>query len=218
MTSMAWLTLIGTLALGYLLGSLPWGLWIGKLARGLDVRQHGSGNLGATNVYRVLGPRWGILTLLLDVTKGAVAVWLAPALGLAGSFPGGREWCAIAAGAAAIAGHVWTFLASFRGGKGVATLAGVMLALAPLAFAGFVAVFVVTLVLTRYVSLGSVLGALALPVILALTTADGVRSPRFLLGVVLAVVVVVRHHENLRRLVRGEERRFAPRGGAGRTA
>jgi glycerol-3-phosphate acyltransferase PlsY len=187
------------------------------MARGIDIREHGSGNLGATNVYRVLGPRWGLPTLLLDMAKGALPVWLAPRLPPLAAFPGGPEWCAIAAGLAAIAGHVWTFLAGFRGGKGVATAAGVVLALAPLAFAGVVTIFVLTLALTRYVSLGSVLGALALPVIVAVTVPGGVGSPRFALAVVLAALVVVRHKENLRRLARGEERRFVLRGGGAAT-
>jgi glycerol-3-phosphate acyltransferase PlsY len=208
------LSTLSALALGYACGSLPWGLWVGKLARGVDIRQHGSGNLGATNVYRVLGPRWGIPVLLLDIAKGAVPAWLAPRLPFAAAFPGGAEWCAIGAGAAAIAGHVWTLLAGFKGGKGVATSVGVMLALAPLATAGFVAVFLVTLGLSGYVSLGSILGALALPVLVALTHAGGTRGPLFAISVALAALIILRHRENIRRLARGEERRFAVRGGS----
>ncbi len=213
MTAPALAAVLATVALGYAAGSLPWGLWVGRVARDLDIRQHGSGNLGATNVYRVLGPRWGIPTLLLDIGKGALPVWLAPRLPVTAGFPGGAEWCAIAAGGAAVAGHVWSFLAGFRGGKGVATAVGVLLALAPLAFAGFALVFLATLALTRYVSLGSVLGALLLPVWVALTVPGGARSPRFALTVALAILVVARHRDNMGRLLRGEERRFALRGG-----
>lgn len=199
--------------IAYLSGSLPWGLWVGRLARGVDVRTMGSGNLGATNVYRSLGPALGILTLLLDIAKGALPVWLLPHAGFAAAFPGGPEWCRLAVGFAAVAGHVWTFLAGFKGGKGVATTTGVLLALAPAAFGVFVAVFLLTVAATRFISLGSMLGAAAFAVTLGFLAPGGVRSPTFLLGLVLALLVVFRHRDNLRRLVRGEERRFSFRGG-----
>jgi glycerol-3-phosphate acyltransferase PlsY len=198
---------------GYLSGSLPWGLWIGRLARGVDVRTLGSGNLGATNVYRTLGPSLGLLTLALDIAKGALPVWLVPAAGFAAGFPGGQEWCRLAVGLAAVAGHVWTFLAGFRGGKGVATTVGVLLALAPAACAVFAAVFVVVVGVTRYVSLGSILGAVAFVVTLAFSPGAGPRSPTFLLGAALALLLVLRHRDNLLRLAQGRESRFSLRGG-----
>ena len=176
------------------------------------MREHGSRNLGATNVYRVLGPRLGVATLLLDVLKGALPVWLVPALPQMDRFPGGQAWCAVAVALAAVAGHVWTCFAGFKGGKGVATTAGVLLALAPLAFGVFVVVFVITLALSRYVSLGSVLGSVAFVIALALI--EGTRTPAFMLGGLLAILVILRHRENLKRLARGEERRFSFRGGA----
>ncbi len=194
-------------------GSLPWGLWIGRAFRGVDVRTVGSGNLGATNVYRSLGPGLGILTLLLDVAKGALPVWLLPQAPLAAAFPGGPEWCRLAVGVAAVAGHVWTFLAGFKGGKGVATSVGVLLALAPVAFGVFAVVFVVVVALTRYISLGSTLGAVAFAVTLGVRARGDPRNPTFLLGVLLALLVVLRHRDNFRRLARGEERRFAFKGG-----
>jgi acyl phosphate:glycerol-3-phosphate acyltransferase len=201
-------------AIGYLCGALPFGLWIGRVARGIDVREHGSKNLGATNVYRVLGPGLGIATLVLDILKGALPVWLVPALAPMDGFPGGREWCGVAVGLAAVAGHVWTCFAGFQGGKGVATTVGVLLALAPGAFAVFVATFAVAVALTRYVSLGSVLGSVALVVALALR--PGVGSPVFAMGTLLALLVIARHRENMRRLARGEERRFSFKGGTSR--
>ena len=201
------------LGLGYLLGSMPWGLWLGRWFRGVDVREHGSRNLGATNVYRVLGPPLGLATLALDVLKGAAPVWAAAALPLGDAWPREREWLAVLAGGAAVAGHVWTCFAAFRGGKGVATTAGVLLALAPAAFGIFLAVFVVTVAATRYVSLGSTLGALAFVLALGWLAPAGPRSPAFWLGALLALVVIVRHRENLRRVLRGEERRFSLKGG-----
>jgi len=203
------LALAATLLAGYVSGSLPFGLWLGRWLRGVDVRTIGSGNLGATNVYRSLGPAIGIATLLLDIAKGALPVWLLPRTALGAAFPGGPEWCALAAGFAAVAGHVWTFLARFRGGKGVATSAGVLLALSPPAFGVFVAVFLVVLLLTRYVSLGSMLGAVAFSVALARFSPSGVASPTFAVGTLLALLVIARHKDNIARLLKGEERRFS---------
>lgn len=209
------LALAATLLTGYVAGSLPFGLWLGRWLKGVDVRTLGSGNLGATNVYRSLGPGIGVATLLLDIAKGALPVWLLPLSPLGAAFPGGPEWCAIAAAFAAVAGHVWTFLAGFRGGKGVATSAGVLLALSPASFGVFVGVFLVVLLATRFVSLGSMLGAVAFCVALAWFSPAGVASPSFAVGVLLAVLVVVRHKDNIVRLSRGEERRFRfTRGGS----
>ncbi len=202
-------------AIGYLSGALPWGLWLGRAFRGVDVRTLGSRNLGATNVYRSLGPALGIATLALDIAKGALPVALVPGLAVARGFPGGREWCAVAVAAAAVAGHMWTCFAGFRGGKGVATTVGVLLALAPLAFGAFAVVFLATVALTRYVSLGSVLGSLAFTGALAWGAGGGWRSPTFAVGALLALLVLVRHRENLVRLRRGTERRFSLKGGSG---
>jgi glycerol-3-phosphate acyltransferase PlsY len=196
------------IAVGYLCGALPWGLWLGRWLRGVDVRRLGSGNLGATNVYRSLGPGIGLLTLALDIAKGALPVWLLPSSPLGAAFPGGAEWCRVAVGLAAIAGHVWTVFAGFRGGKGVATTTGVLLALDPLAFAVFVAVFVAAVAVTRWISLGSILGALAFAVTLA-TGPGGMSRPTAWFGVIVAALVIVRHRDNIRRLLRGEEPRFS---------
>lgn len=198
-----------TLGVSYASGSLPWGLWLGRWLRGVDVRTQGSGNLGATNVYRTLGPGIGVATLVLDIAKGALPVWLLPGSAAGAAFPGGPEWCALAAAFAAVAGHVWTFLAGFKGGKGVATSAGVLLALSPASFGVFAGVFVVVLLLTRFVSLGSMLGAVAFSVALARFTPGGVASPTFAVGALLALLVILRHRDNLTRLLKGEERRFS---------
>ena len=206
-------SLLVALGLGYLSGSLPWGLWIGRWLRGVDVRTLGSRNLGATNVYRSLGPGIGVAVLMLDIAKGALPTWLVPTLPVSAGFPGGAEWCRLSVGLAAVLGHVFTVFAGFKGGKGVATTAGVLLALSPLAFAAVALVFVVTVAVTRFISLGSILGALALAIALGVTAQGGVRSPTFVFGVVIALVVILRHRENIGRLVRGEERRFSFKGG-----
>ena len=194
-------------ATGYLCGSLPFGLWLGRALRGVDVRTLGSGNLGATNVYRSLGPGIGIATLVLDMAKGALPAWLIPGSAWGGQFPGGAEWCRIAVGLAAIAGHMWTVFAGFRGGKGVATTAGVLLALSPIAFAVFAAVFVAAVAVTRYISVGSMLGAAGFAVTLGVQR--GLASPTALFGALVALLVILRHRDNLGRLARGEERRFS---------
>ena len=206
---------VASLGLGYLSGALPWGLWLGRWFKGVDVRIMGSRNLGATNVYRSLGPALGIATMVLDIAKGALPVAIVPGLGLTQSFPGGREWCMVAVAAAAVCGHMWTCFAGFRGGKGVATTVGVLLTLAPLAFGVFAIVFLAVLAITRYVSLGSVLGSLAFVVTLGLLADGGIRSPRFAVGLLLGVLVITRHRGNLARLVQGTERRFTLKGGQG---
>jgi len=210
------LAMVVSLGLGYLSGALPWGLWLGRWVKGVDVRTLGSRNLGATNVYRSLGPSLGIATLVLDIAKGALPVATVPGLGIAGAFPGGREWCMVTVAVAAVAGHMWTCFAGFRGGKGVATTVGVLLTLAPAAFGVFAGVFVAVVGLTRFVSLGSVLGSVAFVVALGLRGDDGVRSPTFAVGLVLGLLVIIRHRGNLGRLARGTEPRFSWRGGQGK--
>ena len=203
------LALVTALGLGYLSGSLPWGLWLGRAMRGVDVRTLGSKNLGATNVYRSLGPTVGIPVLILDVAKGALPTWLVPGMAATAGFPGGLEWCRLAVAAAAVLGHMFSVFAGFRGGKGVATSAGVLLALSPAAFAAFLVVFVTTVAMTRYISLGSILGSAAFAITLGLTQPHGWKSPTFVFGALLALAVVLRHKDNIRRLARGEERRFS---------
>lgn len=196
------------LVIAFACGALPWGLWIGRWFRGVDVRAAGSGNLGATNVYRTLGPALGILTLALDILKGAIPVWLTPLLPPEPA-PRLDEWTRLLAGAAAVAGHVWTPLAGFKGGKGVATTVGVLLALSPPAFGVFVAVFVLAVGITRFISLGSILGSLAFAATLGIVAPGGVRSPTFVFGALIAALVIARHRENIARLAGGTERRFS---------
>ena len=200
---------IVALVLSYLSGSIPFAAIAGRL-RGVDLRKQGSGNLGATNVFRVLGWKIGLLVFLADALKGAL-----PVLYLPPRIVDSREpivW-AIACGVAAIAGHVRpVFLKLRRGGKGVATAAGVFFALAPIPMAITFAVFVVVVLATGYVSLGSMLSAIVLPTLLLVTL--GPRSPLFIVSAVIAAFVFWTHRSNIGRLRRGEEHRFGRGGGA----
>jgi acyl phosphate:glycerol-3-phosphate acyltransferase len=200
----------------YLLGALPWGLWVGY-ARGVDVRRHGSGNLGATNVYRTLGARFGLLVLALDAAKGALAVAWTHLGPWGGAFPGGSGWAALAAGLAAIVGHVLTVFAGWRGGRGVATTVGVFLALAPAAMGLGLAAFAVAFALTRRVSVGSLALALVYPLGIAATVHGPGRAKLLAAGILVAALIVYRHLPNIRRLARGTEPRieFGGRAGGG---
>ena len=197
------------LALSYAAGSLPFAYLAGA-ASGVDLRKQGSGNLGATNVFRVLGWKIGILVFLADALKGALPVLLlAPRIVAAGD---PILW-AIACGVAAIFGHVRPLFFAFRkGGKGVATAAGVFFALAPVPMLGAFLVFVAIVLATGYVSLGSLVSALLLPALLLATKGPG--SPLFLVSLVIALFVFWTHRANIGRLRRGEEHRFGKRGRA----
>jgi glycerol-3-phosphate acyltransferase PlsY len=194
------------LVLSYLSGSIPFAAIAGKL-RGVDLRKHGSGNLGATNVFRVLGWKIGIAVFLADALKGALPVLFLPPRIVSPRDP--VVW-AIACGIAAIAGHVRPiFLGLRRGGKGVATAAGVFFALAPIPMAITFAVFVGVVLGTGYVSLGSLISAVVLPVLLLVTL--GPRAPLFAVSTVIALFVFWTHRTNIARLRRGEEHRFGKR-------
>ena len=200
---------IVALVLSYLSGSIPFAAIAGRL-RGVDLRKQGSGNLGATNVFRVLGWKIGLLVFLADALKGALPVLYLPPRIVSSREP--IVW-AIACGIAAIAGHVRpVFLKLRRGGKGVATAAGVFFALAPVPMVVTFAVFVVVVLATGYVSLGSMLSAIVLPALLLATL--GPRSPLFLVSAVIALFVFWTHRANIGRLRRGEEHRFGRGGGA----
>jgi glycerol-3-phosphate acyltransferase PlsY len=208
------LSLVVVLAIAYVLGSLPFSLWAGRLLRGIDLRSVGSGNLGATNVLRSLGWRAAAPVLALDIGKGAVAVVLARRLvGAASPVP--PDIVPLLAGVAAVAGHMWTPFAGFRGGKGVATAAGVFLSLAPLPTALSAALFALLTGVTRYVSLGSVAAAAAFPVFLALVVPPSrTKVPLLIVGLLVVATIVWKHRENIRRLLKGTESRIGGRGPA----
>jgi len=196
--------------LGYLRGSFPSGLLISR-TRGVDIRNHGSGNIGATNVLRVLGKKWGYLVFALDALKGFAAVRIAFAIALAvgpGITP--RELVGIAGGLACILGHTFPVWLRFRGGKGVATSAGVLLGLMPLAVVSVFAVWVILFQFTRYVSVASIGAAAALPVFVMLYLRLGLLTGASLLpfSILIAGVVLWRHRSNVKRLFQGKEERF----------
>ncbi len=187
--------LVLVLVFGYLLGSVPVGLIAVRLARGVDVRNFGSGNIGAANVFRVAGPWVGGTVLTLDAAKGALAVLVA---GWSGLSPAG----VVAAGLAAIAGHNWSVFLRFRGGKGVATGLGVVAGLAPAAAAIVLVLWVLLVLATGYSSVGSMGAAVAAP--LLMWTLGG--PPAYVaLAAAGAGLVLVRHRANIGRLIRGEE-------------
>jgi glycerol-3-phosphate acyltransferase PlsY len=198
--------------LSYVSGSIPAAYLAGTWS-GVDLRAHGSGNLGATNVLRVLGPRVGMLVFAVDIAKGAVPVWLLPPLtGMTGH---AQTWMAVACGVAAIVGHIRpVFLGFGKGGKGVATACGVFLALAPLQTALTLVIFVVVVMASGYVSLASLTAAVSLPVLIAASL--GIRSPLLLVALLTTVFVFWTHRANIQRLREGTEYRFGRAANFGR--
>ncbi len=186
----------------YLLGSIPFGYLIVKLRQGRDIRAAGSGNIGAANVTRTAGKGAGVLTLLLDAAKGYAAVWLAAWL-----TEGDASWM-IAAALAAIVGHMFTIFLKFKGGKGVATGVGAFLPISWVAVLGALGVWVIAVVAFRYVSLGSMLAALSLPILIYFlydVPPGGSQMVVVLGATAAAVLILVKHHENTRRLIAGRE-------------
>ncbi len=191
----------GLLALSYLLGATPTSYWVGRAFHGLDLREYGSGNLGATNAFRVRGPMWALPVITVDIAKGFLPVLFFPDL------VGADLGWTIAFGGAAIVGHIFSLWVGFAGGKGIATSAGVFLALAPWAVLGGFVVWIVLVLPTGYVSLGSVGAAVSLPVFVALTNHRGGMALVWF-AAALSVFVVGAHRSNIRRLLDGTESRF----------
>lgn len=196
------MTPIALLVLAYLLGSIPTSYWLGKGVYGVDLRERGSGNLGATNALRVLGRKAGLAVMLVDVAKGWFPVWFFPGI------DGEAAWAwSLGYGAAALLGHVFSVWVGFKGGKGIATSTGIFIAIAPVAiFFSFVS-WALVLWLSRMVSLASVVAALVLPVGVFWTT-RGENPALFGFTAALALFVVWAHRANLRRILAGEERRI----------
>ena len=187
----------------YLLGAIPFGLLVVRGVTGRDIRQEGSGNIGAANVHRIAGPAVAVLVLSLDLVKGLVPVLLTRALA-----PGqpGVDALAVMTGVAAVAGHNWSVFLRGQGGKGIATSYGVLLALSPVAAAVAALVWVVVVLLTRYASLASLLGVLSVPVVML---ARHELASNLFFGLVALVFGVYRHRSNIQRLLQGEERKLS---------
>ena len=189
----------------FLLGATPTSYIAGKIGRGIDLREHGSRNLGATNVYRVLGWKYAIPVALIDAAKGALSV------GVLGSLSGGPAWVPVVLGLAAVLGHVYSPYVGFRGGKGVATAGGVFLALAPLAVAISLPIWVGMLWAFGYVSVASLTVAVLFPLWVRLTRPAAPYT--FWASLALALLIVYSHRANIRRLLDGTENRFRTRKG-----
>ncbi len=189
------------LVLAYLIGSTPWGFLIARL-KGVDIREHGSGNIGATNVRRVLGKKWGILCFLPVLLVGML---------LGGKLQVGGDLGALLAAAAAVIGHVWPVWLRFKGGKGVATTIGALIAVSWVAVASALIVWLALFFLTRYVSLASLCAAVMLPlgfVLAGILLERPVLVPTLVLLILLALLIIYRHRSNMKRLLQGTEYRF----------
>jgi glycerol-3-phosphate acyltransferase PlsY len=202
--------LVFALALGYLLGSVPLAVWMGKATKGIDIREFGSGNAGATNAIRVLGLKPGLFVLALDMAKGLAAVLLVAKIAQS-HVAIDPNLTRILTGSCAILGHIFPVTLGFRGGKGVGTGAGVMFALAPLVTLCALVLWVVIVAATRYVSVASMIAAVAMPVMLILVKPIFGNDPGIELlcfSLLLAVAVMMSHHANIRRLLAGRENKF----------
>ncbi len=193
--------------LAYLLGSIPTAYIFAKVLKGIDIREHGSGNVGATNVGRVIGRGPGIAVFALDFLKGFVSVTLVPVIvqNITGFSPEHQLLGSILPGSAAISGHIWTIFLRFKGGKGVATTAGVMAGLSPGIFVTCLMVWCGVFFISRYVSLASISAALALPILATLTNKD---IYFILFACVFCLLGVFSHRSNIRRLMQGTENKM----------
>jgi len=194
---------IASLLAAYLIGAIPSAVWIGKAFYGVDVREFGSGNAGATNTFRVLGKKAGIPVLIIDILKGWLAVYIAY---FSRYRLGSVEFVnlEIVLGIAALMGHIFPVYVGFRGGKGIATLLGVVIAIHPYAALISIGVFIIMLLITKYVSLSSIVSALCFPLVTMVIFKTSVSS-LVLFSIVVAALVLVTHQKNIERLLRKEE-------------
>ncbi|WP_082893001.1 MULTISPECIES: glycerol-3-phosphate 1-O-acyltransferase PlsY [Emticicia] len=188
----------------YLAGSIPTAVWYGKIFHGVDVRQHGSGNAGATNSLRTLGKKAGIIVLIVDFLKGFLAVKAASLFSTETD-----SILPLIMGLAVIAGHIFPIFAQFRGGKGVATAMGVLVATFPWAALGCMVIFMIIVFATKYVSLGSILGALAFPIQLTFNLWND-NADKYAIGFawLIFIILAVMHRQNIQRLLKGTESKF----------
>lgn len=193
---------VGFTVLAYLVGSIPSAVWYAKLFHGIDIREHGSGNAGATNSLRILGKRAGITVLIIDTLKGFVPAFVA-------GYYVEEPYLRFLVGIASVIGHILPVFSGFRGGKGIATSLGVILAIYPLGALISVVVFALTVLLTKYVSLGSLLASLAFFIILMIKFPADLYL--ILVGLGLFLLLMFMHRANIKRLITGTENRFPPK-------
>ena len=207
----SYLQLLLLLFLSYITGSFPTSIILGKIVKGIDIREHGSGNAGGTNVFRVLGWKPALIVVIIDIFKG----WLPTAIYATALFQGQPiadiGVIQILCGFAAVLGHTYTIFASFRGGKGIGTLAGMLIALYPITFPLCLIVFVITLITTGYVSLSSISATIALPIILIVLPIFGIQqatSSLLIFALAVPLFAIFTHRSNIARLKDGTENRF----------
>ena len=188
----------------YLLGSIPTSVWIGKIFYGIDIRNYGSGNAGATNTFRILGKKAGIPVLLLDTLKGSIAVNLASIFAAASPESTVFVNFQMALGGAALLGHIFPVYAGFRGGKGIATLLGIMLAIHYQGALLSIVIFLIVLLFTKYVSLSSIAGALVFP-LSVIVLFESTVSSLVIFSLLVWIIVLITHQKNIERLLRKEE-------------
>ena len=192
--------------LAYLLGSLPSAVWLGQAYYGIDVRDFGSGNAGATNTFRVLGRKAGILVMALDIFKGLTAVTLATVWMQLGFVAESQIILfKLVFGISAVVGHIFPIYVGFKGGKGVATLLGMVLGINPLVAGLCIAVFIIVLLITKYVSLGSILGTLTFPTMLLISDVEPNDTILIIFGFTFFIVVLFTHKKNVQRILNGTE-------------
>lgn len=191
------------LLIGYILGALPNGVWIGKHFKGIDIREHGSKNSGATNAYRVLGAKYGIMVLVADALKGFLPPFIASKFGVEGNY-------LLLIGMVTIVGHTLSFFLNFKGGKGVATSLGVFLFLIPKVTLTLFIIFVVVVAITRYISLGSIIASIMLPILTYFYPTDNGldKLPLLIMTTLIGAFVVYKHKSNIGRLLNGTENKF----------
>jgi len=212
-------SLIFIVLLSYLIGSIPFGLIVGKIAKGIDIRKYGSGNIGSTNVSRILGFKYGLITQIGDILKGVI-----PTLIIANIFYSKSPFqdyipindytfIQILAGIAAVCGHIWTIFAGFRGGKGVNTAVGILIGLAPIDLLISFGIFLLVLIISGYVSLGSIIAAISFPTIMFIrenifkVSITG-YSTLIVFAIILSLIIVFTHRSNIDRLLAKKENRF----------
>lgn len=187
----------------YLVGSIPTAYLTGRLLKGIDIREVGSGNVGATNVFRTVGKTTGVIVLFIDITKGVVPVVIASRI-----FPEPyTEAAQILTGIAAICGHNWTVFLKFKGGKGVATSTGVVLSLVPMAALTALGIFIATVAITRYISVGSIVAAAILPILVKIMYPS--QNVLFIFTLLLSLLIILKHKSNIQRLLKHEEHKFS---------